>query len=250
MYLNQKGVAKMAKKKTKLSAYILLDRSGSMGGSRWENAIGSINTYVQSLRKGENVDAEITVAAFDSNGNNFRPATWNSGGIQMAPNGNLITSPPAIEYGDPNTFEIMRDKVSIENFKDLTTDELHPRGGTPLYDSTAKLINLADSNNNDKTVILIMTDGEENSSRTYNLNSIRDRISTCQKRGWEVVFLGAEFNAETVARNYGLDTSKVISTRSAQNLSATMDWYATSSMNYATTGAAINTTSVKAAFEQ
>lgn len=248
----------MAKKKTKLSAYILLDRSGSMGGARWENAIGSINTYVQSLRKSEDIHAEITVAAFDSNGNSFRPATWNAGGAQMAPvtaaQPSLTTgwnnAVPAIEYGDPNTFEIMRDKISLDKFKDLAIDELSPRGGTPLYDSTAKLINMADTNNNEKTVILIMTDGEENSSRTYTLATIRDRIATCQKRGWEVVFLGAEFNAETVAKNYGLDSSKVISTRSAQNLSATMDWYATSSMNYATTGAAINTSAVKATFEK
>jgi len=35
----------------KLSAYILLDRSSSMAGARWENAIGSINQYVKSLKE-------------------------------------------------------------------------------------------------------------------------------------------------------------------------------------------------------
>lgn len=244
----------------KLSAYILLDRSGSMSGSRWENAIGSINTYVHSLRK-QDIAAEITVAAFDSNGG-FRPATWNTGGVQMAPTtGGLIRTPMTSavpgtgviatttpEVVDPNSFDILRNKVSLEEFKDLDINETSPRGGTPLYDSTAKLINLAEQNNNEKTVILIMTDGEENTSKTYNLKSIRDRIASCQHRNWEVVFLGAEFNADTVAQDYGLAASKVINTRSAQNLSATMDWYATSSMAYAKTGAAIDTTAVKAQF--
>lgn len=239
--------------KTKLSAYILLDRSGSMGGSRWENAIGSINTYVNSLRK-QKIAAEITVAAFDSNGG-FRPVAWNSGGIQMQPtsavpgSGAFNNAVPAMEYGDPNTFEVLRNKVALKDFKDLDIHETSPRGGTPLYDSTAKLIDMADTDNNEKSVILIMTDGEENSSRKYNLATIRDRISTCQKRGWEVLFLGAEFNADNIATSYGLAPSKVINS-SLRNMSQTMDWYATSSAQYATVGAAINTTSVKSTLAQ
>ena len=230
----------MAKKKnTTLSAYILLDRSGSMGGARWENAIGSINTYVESLRKQEGIDAKVTVAAFDSHGGGTRGFVNAVGGMQMLP----------LEKIDPNTFTVIREAASLNEFKMLEINELSPRGGTPLYDSTAKLINMAEKEGNEKTVIIIMTDGEENSSREYTLQAIRDRIGSCQKRGWEVLFLGAEFNVETMARDYGIGMDKVVSTRSSAKLKDSMNFYATASASYTTAGAAIDTTTVKANLE-
>ena len=44
----------------KLSAYILLDRSGSMI-SRWEQAIASINAYVLTLAENADLEAEVAV---------------------------------------------------------------------------------------------------------------------------------------------------------------------------------------------
>lgn len=224
---------------TKLSAFILLDRSSSMSGARWENAIASINKYVDTLET-DKVDADITLAAFDYNA----PATqnWNyanaRGGIQMLP-----VEP--VPQQDGLSFTVLRDKANIKKFKRLKADEVSPRGSTPLYDATARLINMADSNNNDKTVIIIMTDGEENCSKQYNLSSIRDRIASCTKRGWEVLFLGAEFNADHVASSYGLGVGKVINT-SLENTSRSMEYFAKSSGTYAATGAAVNTLDVKA----
>ena len=223
----------------KLSAFILLDRSSSMSGARWENAIASINKYVDTL-KADKVEADITLAAFDYN----EPFTraWSpgtiKGGIQM-----ISVEPVPIQDG--LSFTVLRDKANIKKFKRLKADEVSPRGITPLYDATARLINMADSNNNEKTVIIIMTDGEENCSRHYNLASIRDRIAACTKRGWEVLFLGAEFNADHVATSYGLSASKVINT-SLENTARSMEFYAKSSAMYSTSGAAIDTLNVKA----
>lgn len=222
-----------------LSAFILLDRSGSMSGARWENAIASINKYVDTL-KADKINAEITLAAFD---HTDMHQAW-PGGLQMQPRHvNLISQ----DYG--LSFTVLRDKVNIKKFKTLSANETAPRGATPLYDATARLINMADNKNNDKTVIIIMTDGEENSSRTYNLSSIRDRIAACQNRGWEVVFLGAEFNADHIATSYGLSRDKVINS-SLGNMERSMSFMAASSTAYAMTGEAINTAAVKSAMEK
>lgn len=224
----------------KLSAFILLDRSSSMSGARWENAIASINKYVDTLKE-DDVDADVTLAAFDYNA--AYNATYQrytigiAGGIQMRPVEPLVQE-------DGFSFTVLRDKVGIKKFKRLKADEVQPRGSTPLYDATARLIDMADSVNNDKTVVIIMTDGEENCSRRYNLSSIRDRIATCQKRGWEVVFLGAEFNADRIAASYGLGAGKVINS-TLENTSSSMEYFARSSTAYATFGAAMDTTSVK-----
>lgn len=211
-------------KKNKLSAYILLDRSGSMGGARWETAISSINQYVETLKKTKNLDANITVSAFDT--------------------GDFSKSVIESRVNSALSFVTIRDNVSIKEFKSLEATELSPRGGTPLYDATAQIINMAETDNNKKSVIIIMTDGEENSSKEYNLAAIKARIEGCIARDWEVVFLGAEFNADNTARSYGLDSGKVIST-TLKNTCRTMDWYADASAAYAT-GMAIDTTAVKA----
>lgn len=220
---------------TKLSAYILLDRSGSMNGAKWETAIGSINDYVLTLKK-EKVDAEVTVAAFDSMMEstpveNVRGTMWN----------NII---PAYSKTSTETkFDVLRDKKNAKTFRKLDADELNPRGGTPLFDATAKLLNMADKNNNEKTVILIMTDGEENTSQIYNIKSIKDRIATCTNRGWEVIFLGAEFNATRQAFDYGLGAGKVMNS-SVATMNSSMRSYGTMSAEYAKSGTAIDTTKV------
>lgn len=149
------------------------------------------------------------------------------------------------EVVDPNSFDIIRDSVTLSKFKDLSPTETSPRGGTPLYDSTAKLINLAEAVGNEKTVIIIMTDGEENSSKAYTLQAIRDRIVTCKARNWEVLFLGAEFNADNIATQYGLSKGKVINT-TLENTSRSMDFYAKASASYADFGTAVDTMAVKA----
>lgn len=203
-----------------VSVYILLDRSGSMSGPKWEHSIGSINSYVQNLR-GQKASANITVAAFDSGG---------IGGI-----GGRISS---------LDFNLIRDNVTIDQYIDIDYREINPRGGTPLYDATARLLDLADKSNSDKTVIIIVTDGDENSSIEWSLSSIKDRIKTCQDKNWEVVFLGAEFNIETIAKNYGVLESKVINTSSYETLRDSMNFYADSTISYMS-GSSFDTTAVK-----
>lgn len=224
----------MAKPKT-LHAYILLDRSGSMAtGARWETSISGINTYVETLKK-EGVDAVVTVAAFDTVG----PMTGFA-----APLGG--TTHMTLQWPNPKMdVNFLRDAVALSDWKDVGIEEVKPRGGTPLYDATAVLLNKVDAVAPKKAVIMIVTDGEENNSTTYNLTSIKDRIATCKGRGWEVVFLGAEFNADNTARSFGLGSDKVINT-TLRNMAPSMDFYAKSSSEYTTFGSAFSTEAVKA----
>lgn len=220
----------MKNKNKKLAVYILLDRSGSMGGAKWENAISSINQYALTLDE-TGTDADITVAAFDSTTS------------LIAPKRSIEINKSS--YDDNVTFELIRDSVSIKDFgSGINCNELQPRGSTPLYDATAKLLNLADKNNSKKTVIIIITDGAENYSKIYNITSIKDRIATCQNRGWEVIFLGAEFNADNIATSYGLGLDKVVNNVRSADLNSTMRFYASSSSNYMS-GSAIDTSSMR-----
>lgn len=212
-----------------LSTYILLDRSGSMGGQRWTNAINSINEYVGTLKAG-GLEGRVTVAAFDGSGFSYSNARSYSN--EFKENNNV-------------NFTVLRDGKKISKFKSLKETEIEPRGSTPLFDATARLLNMAEENNGEKTVVIIMTDGEENSSRDYNMKSIKDRLKGCEHRGWEVIFLGAEFNADTTATNLGVGLNKVVNNRSAADLGDTMKFYGAAAMAYTTAGQAIDTTSLR-----
>ena len=50
-----------------LGVYITLDRSGSMA-TMWDEAIGSLNAYIETLKKEETDKDYITIATFDDTG--------------------------------------------------------------------------------------------------------------------------------------------------------------------------------------
>lgn len=228
--------------KAKLSTYILLDRSGSMSGAKWENAISSINEYVAGLQKDKDITGDVTVAAFDSN-----YGGW-SGGVARTPNFNnaFVTQERPTSGME---FKVLRENQALTKFKKLTTSEVEPRGGTPLYDATGVLLNMAENEPNEKTIILIMTDGQENESRVYNLQSIKDRLKGATNRGWEVVFLGAEFNADNMTRDFGIGLNKVVNNSRSVDLNDTMMFYSSSASAYAKTGASIDTSEMRAKYD-
>lgn len=150
--------------------FILLDRSGSMS-SMWSEAISSINAYVKKLAE-ENVDTGVTLACFDS------------------------------EHGKV-CFDIMRDRITPATWRPVTAFEAPPRGTTPLNDATGKIVALAEAGNYDKVAIIIMTDGAENASRELTVDQAKAALQRCRDRGWQVVFLGANFDNAVQARSYG-----------------------------------------------
>lgn len=51
--------------KNNLAVYGVIDRSGSMSGERWTNAIESFNNYIANLQK-EKIVGSVTLIAFDT----------------------------------------------------------------------------------------------------------------------------------------------------------------------------------------
>lgn len=190
-----------------MRVYILLDRSGSMA-TQWTDTLGAINAYVSELAG----DTNVYIAAFDSG------------------------------YNLDVSYDVLRN-TTVKGFKPLTTDDANPRGGTPLYDSAAKLLEHAFTESPEKAYIIFMTDGYENTSKKYNQTSIKEKIARAEDRKWEVVFLGANFDKVTdQATSMGVkfDKSYNIST---SNLADEMKFMASNSMNYANFGTATTFTS-------
>lgn len=108
-----------------------------------------------------------------------------------------------------NTFEIVYENKKI---KDVEKLDFRPRGGTALLDSIAQTIEQVEKNNTQRwadlddvgNVIVILTDGEENSSTKYTKGEINDMIATKKAQGWKFVFLGANQDAIKNAVDMGI----------------------------------------------
>ena len=107
------------------------------------------------------------------------------------------------------SLEDVRDKQSIVYWDPIGVDEIKPRGMTPLYDAAANVMHRALDANAKRTVIVVMTDGDENSSREYTQQKIKDLTERCTAKEWEVLFLGANFDVKTYTSNAGLKKTKM-----------------------------------------
>ena len=163
----------------------ILDKSGSMGGLETDT-IGGYNTM---LKKQQTVDGEchITTVLFDNN------------------------------------CELLHDRIDIKAVSLITEKEYQVGGSTALLDAIGITIHkignaqkhTADDYRAEKVMFVIITDGEENSSREYSAERIKQMIERQKTRyGWEFIFLGANIDAVETAERFGISADR------AQNYNA------------------------------
>lgn len=188
--------------------FLLLDRSGSMAGTMWTEALNGINAYVQKLAD-DNIDTGVTLVVFDG------------------------TEP----------FKVIRDRITPKTWKTVTNEDAEPRGMTPLNDATMSLLNLAEQGfpgggQYEKAAIVIITDGAENDSKEFSILSggtqkVKDRLDKVRAKGWVVQFMGANFDNQAQAASYGNSRGSTISA-SATNFTGTMRSMGSKRAAYAT----------------
>ncbi len=153
----------------------VLDRSGSMSGLA-ADTIGGFNELIEKQKKIEG-DAYVTTVLFD------------------------------------HEYEVLHDHVALEEVAPLTDKEYFARGSTALLDAVGRTIDavgarLAAAPEEERpahVVFVITTDGMENSSREYTAKRVRGMIEhQQQKYSWQFVFLGANMDAVSEARNLGI----------------------------------------------
>jgi len=147
---------------------IVADRSGSMKAIR-EEAEGALKGVVTEQRK---LPGELTVNLF--------------------------------------TFD---DKFEEVPEGDIDTWTLQPRGMTALYDAIGKsmtivgerLAAMPEDQRPGKVMFVIVTDGMENCSREWRLDTVRNLVTEQQDRyGWQVIFTAANLDAHAVGTSLGL----------------------------------------------
>jgi uncharacterized protein YegL len=160
--------ATATRKKQRVLVNVILDKSGSMG-TKVQDVIGGFNVYLDELAKERLVDYGFTLTLFDT--------------------------AVAIRYKSAPLAEVAK----------LDQNSYCPSGNTALLDAIGNTVQTVSTDGFDKVITVIMTDGEENSSREWSLHGIRELIRTKESAGnWTFVFLGANLDAFLEGANLGL----------------------------------------------
>ena len=153
----------------------ILDKSGSMGGLE-KDTIGGYNSMLEK-QKAVPGECLITTVLFD------------------------------------NDYELLHDRIDIRAVSPITEKEYAVGGSTALLDAIGRTIhkignaqrNTADDYRAEKVMFVIITDGEENSSREYSAEKIKAQIQRQkEKYDWEFIFLGANIDAVETAGRFGI----------------------------------------------
>lgn len=159
----------------------ILDKSGSMSGQE-KDTIGGYNSF---LKRQKEVEGEAVVST-------------------------VLFS----HYS-----QVIHDRVPIEKIEPMTEAQYQTDGSTALLDAIGGAIHhignvqkyARDEDRPEKTIIVITTDGEENSSSKYTYPKIKKIIEHQMKKyGWEFVFLGANIDAIREASKIGIRANRAV----------------------------------------
>lgn len=178
--------APTSKARANTHAFILLDRTGSMG-MRWDEAVSSVNAYIDEIRKVGG--AKVTLAAFDSH--------------------------------EGTNFDILRNALPAADCPELRKDEVYPRGSTPLFDAIMRLLGLAQAARPSRAAFVVMTDGEENASSEVRREDVKKALDKVKAKGWQTIFLGVDFDAFPDASKIGVFVGYIAGTSSSSSVYAT-----------------------------
>lgn len=107
--------------------------------------------------------------------------------------------------------DVLYQNKAIGEVEPLTANTFVPRGGTALYDALGHVLKMDLPRD---TVCIVLTDGDENSSRTYTAAHVKDLIENKQTNdGWSFVYLGANQDTIMNAERLGIRTSMAYDTR-------------------------------------
>lgn len=146
--------------------YFVLDRSGSMY-SCVDDTIGGFNSFVDK-QKQDNPNGTMSLFLFS------------------------------------DVVENVYQNKPIKDVEKLTKESYFPVGSTSLCDAIGHTIKFAEKDTqNENKIVVILTDGFENTSKTYTKAHINDLIDHHTPQ-WQFVFLAANQDAIQTASGFGI----------------------------------------------
>ena len=207
----------------------VIDESGSMYGSE-NDVVGGFNKTINEQREVEGGECIVSYFKFADNVKEMfigkkledvKPMTVskNNWAEKYISSSNALTSSvntifdnvvDTINTAFDNLIAVNAVKTEIID----TTFVYSPNGCTAMNDGIGTAIDrigkwLADMPEEErpsKNLIVIMTDGEENSSKEYSLNKVKEMIQhQTEKYNWTFVYMGMDITSADCAENLGIN---------------------------------------------
>ena len=159
----------------------ILDRSGSMSGLE-RDTIGGFNAMIEKQKKQDGLCLVSTVLF-------------------------------------ANDAAVIHDRVRLDRIEPMTDRDYTVGGCTALLDAIGDAVHhianvhkyAREEDRPAKTVFVITTDGMENASRRYTYDAVKQLIERQRERfGWEFLFLGANMDAVSTARRFGIREDRAV----------------------------------------
>jgi uncharacterized protein YegL len=160
--------------KTRIFNLVILDESGSMQSIKRE-AISGVNETIQTIRSAQN--------KYEDQEHLFTMVSFNSDAVK-----------------------VIFDSVNIGQVLELKPEQYNPNCATPLYDAMGIALNKLRKQveMEDKVLVTVITDGEENSSKEYSGKAIKALVDELKALGWVFTYIGANQDVESVAASISI----------------------------------------------
>ena len=162
----------------------ILDESGSMS-SHYDQTLSGFNEFLETHKKDE-IETKIPtfISLFKFNGFNVNQ---------------------------------VYNREPVQGIAPLNKTSYRPSGGTNLIDSIGAVMQTINQqlssqrkSNRDHVIITILTDGEENSSKTFDNNDIKQMVSKAEEKNWAFIFLGANMDAFKTSSVWGFSQNNTL----------------------------------------
>jgi hypothetical protein len=144
---------------------------------------------------------------------------------------------------DGRSVTCVHNRISVDSVENLNDRSYNPSGSTNLYDAIGGVmlqinttLESEKKSKRDSIIITILTDGEENSSRTFDSSNVKQMIEKAEGKNWGFMFLGANIDAFAASQILGFNSNNTLQYNTASmgsTMRAASDM--TSRMKYAYT---------------
>jgi hypothetical protein len=203
----------------------ILDESGSMYGSE-NDVVGGFNKTINEQKAIEEGECLVSYFKFSDNVkemfvgrklDDVKPMTVGKGFWQKNWSNNIgLSNSATVNLTLDTTLNTIVDNLVNSNLVtgDDDTFVYSPNGCTAMNDGIGTAIDrigkwlarMPEEERPSKNLIVIMTDGEENSSREYTLTRVKEMIQhQTEKYNWTFVYMGMDITSAKCADNLGIN---------------------------------------------
>ncbi len=210
---------KVVKKKVEADTVItvIIDASGSMSGITSATLEG-YNSFINKQRE-EDGKVLVSLILFDT-----QPKRDAVGGYMWGEQELRLVRPYTA--------------LDLDEVPELTSDVYKPDGGTPLRDAIGNGIGFTDTilhnvkTENPDTLVVIITDGGENTSQDYSGNLVKEMVKKREADGWTFIYMGANQDSWSETQNLGFSKGNVMNYAAADIKEGAFDKIAASTVCY------------------